>query len=41
MYDERAADFMAEATSHGVDMDIEPERSPDGGLSHVSKVKHP
>lgn len=39
MYDERAADFMAEATSHGVDMDIEPERSPDGGLSHVSKVE--
>lgn len=39
MYDERAADFMAEATSHGVDMDIEPERSPDGGLSYVSKVE--
>lgn len=39
MYDDRAADFMAEAASYGVDMDIDIERAPNGGLSYVTKVQ--
>ena len=39
MYDDRAADFMKEASSRGVEVDIEPERAPNGGLSYVSKVE--
>ena len=39
MFDDRAADFMKEAASRGVDIDIDPERAPNGGLSYTSKVE--